>query len=81
MEDYIKILLEALEERDREYLGWEYFMQSEQAMEAMKTLEKTFSHEQKELFQDYEDKQTALDDTARMTFARRAFLLAKEFYR
>ena len=56
-------------------------MQSERAMEAMKALEKTFSHEQKELFQDYEDKQTALDDTARMTFARRAFLLAKEFYR
>ena len=81
MEDSIKILLEALEERDREYLRWEYFMQSERAMEAMKALEKTFSHEQKELFQDYEVKQTALDDTARMTFARRAFLLAKEFYR
>ena len=81
MRDYIDILLEALEERDREYLRWEYFMQSERAMEAMKALEKTFSHEQKELFQDYEVKQTALDDTARMTFARRAFLLAKEFYR
>ena len=70
MRDYIDILLEALEERDREYLRWEYFMQSERAMEAMKALEKTFSHEQKELFQDYEVKQTALDDTARMTFAR-----------
>ena len=81
MRDYIDILLEALEERDREYLGWEYFIQSERAMEAMKALEKTFSHEQKELFQDYEDKHTALDDTARMTFARRAFLLAKELYR
>ena len=81
MRDYIEILLEALEERDREYLRWEYFMQSERAMEAMKALEKTFSHEQKELFQDYEVKQTALDDTARRTFARRAFLLAKEFYR
>ena len=81
MRDYIDILLEALEERDREYLRWEYFMQSERAMKAMKTLEKTFSHEQRELFRDYEDKQTTLDGTGRMALARRAFLLAKEFYR
>ena len=56
-------------------------MQSEQAMKAMKTLEKTFSHEQRELFRDYEDKQTTLDGTGRMALARRAFLLAKEIYR
>ena len=81
MKDYITVLLEDLEEHDREYLGWEYFMQSELAMKAMKTLEKTFSHEQRELFRDYEDKQTTLDGTGRMALARRAFLLAKEIYR
>ena len=81
MKDYITVLLEDLEEHDREYLGWEYFMQSERAMKAMKTLEKTFSHEQRELFRDYEDNQTTLDGTGRMALARRAFLLAKEIYR
>ena len=81
MKDYITVLLEDLEEHDREYLGWEYIMQSEWAMKAMKTLEKTFSHEQWELFRDYEDKQTTLDGTGRMALARRAFLLAKEIYR
>ncbi|MCX4372670.1 MAG: hypothetical protein OSJ58_12760 [Dysosmobacter sp.] len=81
MKDYINVLLETLEERDREYLGWEYFVQSERAMEAMETLEKTFSREQRELFRDYEDKQSTLDNTGRMALARRAFLLAKEIYR
>ena len=81
MKDYINVLLATLEERDREYLGWEYFVQSERAMEAMETLEKTFSREQRELFRDYEDKQSTLDNTGRMALARRAFLLAKEIYR
>lgn len=81
MENYIDILLEALEEHDREYLGWEYFVQSEQAMEALETLNKTLSHEQRKLFEDYEDKQTALEATGRMALARQAFLLAKEIYR
>ena len=81
MKDYINVLLETLEERDREYLGWEYFVQSERAMEAMETLEKTFSREQRELFRDYEDKQGTLNNTGRMALARRAFLLAKEIYR
>ena len=81
MKDYINVLLETLEERDRGYLGWEYFVQSERAMEAMETLEKTFSREQRELFRDYEDKQSTLDNTGRMALARRAFLLAKEIYR
>ena len=81
MKDYINVLLETLEERDREYLGWEYFVQSERAMEAMETLEKTFSREQRERFRDYEDKQSTLDNTGRMALARRAFLLAKEIYR
>nr|WP_326127622.1 hypothetical protein [uncultured Oscillibacter sp.] len=81
MEDYIEILLEALEEHDREYLGGEYFAQSGQAMEAMETLDKTFSREQKKLFQDYEEKQNAVDSTGRMALARQAFLLAKEIYR
>ena len=81
MKDYINVLLETLEERDREYLGWEYFVQSERAMEAMETLEKTFSREQRELFRDYEDKQSTLDNTGRMALARRGFLLAKEIYR
>ena len=81
MKDYINVLLETLEERDREYLGWGYFVQSERAMEAMETLEKTFSREQRELFRDYEDKQSTLDNTGRMALARRAFLLAKEIYR
>ena len=81
MKDYINVLLETLEERDREYLGWEYFVQSERAMEAMETLEKTFSREQRELFRDYEDKQSTLENTGRMALARRAFLLAKEIYR
>ena len=81
MKDYINVLLETLEERDREYLGWEYFVQSERAREAMETLEKTFSREQRELFRDYEDKQSTLDNTGRMALARRAFLLAKEIYR
>lgn len=80
MEDYITILLETLEEHDREYLGWEYFLQSEQAMAAMEALNKTLSHEQRKLFQDYEDKRTAVDDTGRMSLARQAFLLAREIY-
>ena len=80
MEDYINILLETLEEHDREYLGWEYFTQSEQAMEAMETLEKTFSPDQKKLFQDYEEKQNAADDTRGKVLARQLFLLAKEIY-
>ena len=81
MEDYITILLEALEECDREYLAGEYFAQSAQAMEAMETLERTFSQEQKELFQDYEEKQNAADDTRGRALTRQAFLLAKEIYR
>lgn len=81
MEDYIEILLEALEEHDREYLGWDYFAQSDWAMEAMETLNQTLSHEQRELFRDYEEKQNAADSTGRMAFARQAFLLAKEIYR
>lgn len=78
MEDYIEILLEALEEHDREYPGGEYFAQSGQAME---TLDKTFSREQKKLFQDYEEKQNAADSTGRMALARQAFLLAREIFR
>ena len=81
MEDYITILLEALEERDREYLGWEYYAQTERAMEAMEVLHETFSCEQRKLFRDYEEKQTALDAAGRMALARQAFLLAKEIYR
>ena len=81
MENYIEILLEALEEHDREYLGWEYFIQSEQAMEAMETLDKTFSPDQKKLFQDYEEKQNAADDTRGKALTRQLFLLAKEIYR
>ncbi len=81
MDDYINILLDALEEHDREYLGWEYFTQMEQAMEAMDTLEKTLSHEQKKLFQDYEEKQNAADDIRGRALTRRLFLLAREVYR
>ena len=81
MEDYITILLEALEECDREYLEGEYFVQSAQAMEAMETLEKTFSHEQRILFQDYEEKQNVADDTRVRALTRQAFLLAKKIYR
>ena len=81
MEDYINVLLETLEEHDREYLGWEYFAQTEQAMEAMETLDKTFSREQRELFQDYEEKQNAADDMRGRALTRQIFLLAKEIYR
>ena len=81
MEDYMTALLETLEEHDREYLGWEYYMQSERAMEAMEALERTFSHEQKELFRDYEEKQTAADGTRGKALSRQIFLLAREIYR
>ena len=81
MEDYINILLETLEERDREYLGWEYYIQSKRAMEAMETLDKTFSREQRELFQDYEEKQNAADDMRGRALTRQIFLLAREIYR
>lgn len=81
MENYIEILVEALEEHDREYLGWEYYAQTEQAMEAMETLEKTFSREQRELFQDYEEKQNAADDMRGRALTRQIFLLAKNIYR
>lgn len=43
MEDYITILLEAWKECDREYLEWEYYMQSERAMGAWERLDETFS--------------------------------------
>ena len=81
MKDYINVLLDTLEEHDRDYLGWEYFIQSERAMEAMETLELTFSHEQKELFRDYEEKQTAANNTRGKALNRQIFLLAKEIYR
>ena len=80
MEDYIAALLENLEEHDREYLGWEYFIQSERVMEAIEALHKTLSCEQKKLFRDYEERQTAVDAAGRMALARQAFLLAKELY-
>ena len=81
MDDYITILLRTLEEYDRKYLGWEYFVQSYRAMEAMEALHQTLSQEQKKLFEDYEDKQTAAYDTDRMALARQAFLLAREIFR
>lgn len=81
MEDYITVLLEALEEHDREYLRWEYYIQLERAMEAMEALNKTFSPEQKKLFQDYEEQQNAADDTRGKAITRQIFLLAREIYR
>ncbi len=81
MEDYINILLESLGEHDREYLGWEYFTQTERAFEAMEALEKTLSDEQKRLFEDYDEKRTAAADTRETALIRQAFLLAKEIYR
>ena len=61
--------------------GGEYYIQSERAMEAMETLDKTFSREQRELFQDYEEKQNAADDMRGRALTRQIFLLAKEIYR
>jgi len=84
MKDYINVLLETLEERDREYLGWEYFVQSERAMEAMETLEKTFSREQRELFRDYEyfvqsERAMAATETLEKTFSREQRELFRDY--
>lgn len=79
MVDYIAVLVEALEEDDREYLGWEYFVQSERAMEALEALNKTLSSEQRR--QKYEEKHTAANDIRETALARRIFLLAREIYR
>ena len=81
MEDYITILLEAWEECDREYLGWEYYMQSERAMEAWERLDETFSDQQKELFRAYEEKQNAANAIRGRTLSRQILLLAREIYR
>lgn len=81
MVDYVAVLVEALEEDDREYLGWEYFVQSERAMEALEALNKTLSPVQKRLFEKYEEKHTAANDARETALARRLFLLAREIYR
>lgn len=81
MKGYIHILLEALEEHDREYLGWEDFLRSERAAEAAEALDQTFSDEQRGLFQEYEDRRAAAENGYRTALARQAFLLAREIYR
>lgn len=81
MEDYIDVLLKALDEHSQEHLGLEYFIQSKEAMQAMKNLAETLSSEQERLFRDYEEKQGKADAASGMALARQAFLLAREIYR
>lgn len=83
MADYIDRLLDDLEanlpslsRRDPEYQS-----RSAEARAAMDTLCETLSPQQRKLFLFYEDARNALDEIEQRSFARRAFLLARDIFR
>ena len=81
MDDYITVLLEALEEELYAHLGDDYFLPLHSSREALDALSATFTPRQQELFRAYE---SARNDTAgayQDAYARRAFLLARAVYR
>lgn len=81
MEDYIDILLSALEEEMYSHLGEGYFLASQREDQAADALRATLSADQNDLFDAYE---SARNDTAgayQDAYARRAFLLARAVYR
>ena len=81
MSDYIDILLSALEEEMYSYLGKDYFLSLHESAEALDALSDTFTSQQQALFRAYEDARSESQSAYQDAFARRAFLLAREFYR
>ena len=81
MEDYIQILLNAIDEHWVDFLGGEYFLQKARKEHAEQSLLETLSESQMDLFLAYEERQNATAVFREEALARQAFLLAKEIYR
>ena len=81
MDDYITVLLEALEEALYAHLGDDYFLPLHSSGEALDALSATFTPRQQELFRAYEDARSESQSAYQDAYARRAFLLARAVYR
>ena len=81
MDDYISILLNALEDEIYPFLGKEYFLSLQEEDRAAAALRATLSDAQSSLFDSYESARNATAGAYQDAVARRAFLLAREVYR
>lgn len=81
MRDYIDVLLDELSDSRLSVLGHEYFLQQQREYLATEALSDTLSEEQQKLFMSYEEEHNACAAMRMDSFARQAFLLAKEIYR
>ena len=79
--DYIKILLEALEEQISPSLGESYYQALSQENAASQTLRETLSEAQHKLFLAYEEHGNARSSIYQEILSHQAFLLAREIYR
>lgn len=80
MNDYIDILLRALNEPGVRHFSGEYYRQFIQCRKAEESLRDSMSKEQLALFLTYEEKSNQKSATSEWDLARQAFLLAKEIY-
>ena len=81
MEDYIDILLSALEGELYSYLGGDYFLASQREDQAADALRATLSAGQNDLFDAYEAARSDTECAYQDAYARQVFLLAKAVYR
>ena len=80
MDDYITVLLEALEDEMYAHLRDDYFLPLRRSGEALDALSATFTPRQRELFRAYEDARSDTESAYQDAYARRAFLLARAIY-
>ena len=81
MDDYITVLLEALEDEMYAHLGDDYFLPLRRSGEVLDELSASFTPRQRELFRAYEDAWSDLESAYQDALARQAFLLARAIFR
>ena len=81
MEDYIDVLLTHLSEERFAFVSGEYFTRLTREEAAYESLVSTLTAEQKPLFHAYDHARSATADMAEESYARAAFLLAREIFR
>ena len=81
MQDYIDILLTAVEGNLFSHLGKDYFLSLRQEEAAWNSLRATLSEEQAALLDAYQDIRNSTAIAYGDAYARQAFLLAREIYR
>lgn len=80
MEDYIDILLRALNEPGMRYFSAEYFQQRAKYKQAERALLESLTDAQNKLYLTYEEEHNLRNAISERDMARQAFLLAKEIF-